>query len=370
MKDLRKIRYTLLIMALAIPACQTKTEKFPITSDHYGTTMNKEVLQYTIQNKTGMKVKVLNYGGTITEISVPDRDNNFSNVVLGFASLEGYLQNGNPYFGATIGRYANRIAKAAFTLNGSQYVLAPNNNGNSLHGGHVGFDKVIWDVKILSDSSIQLRYTSPDGEEGFPGTLTVELVISLGENNSITFTYNATTDKPTPVNLTNHSYFNLSGGKVPTILDHELMINASQMTPVDDFLLPTGEVLPVAGTPFDFLKAKRIGNDLDRVIGGYDHNYVLNKQKKEVTLAAVLYDPSSGRQLEVLTTEPGLQFYSGNFLDGSLTGWNGKPYPKHAGLCLETQHFPDSPNQPAFPDTILQPGETYSQISVFKFSVR
>jgi aldose 1-epimerase len=360
----------LLVMLVATPACQLKEEKHVITKDYYGTTMNTEIHQYSIQNKAGMIVKVINYGGTITDIIVPDRDNQFTNVVLGFSSLEGYLQEGNPYFGSTVGRYANRIAGATFSLNGERYQLAPNNFGNSLHGGIRGFDKVFWDIKILSDSSLALHYTSPDGEEGFPGTLTVELILSLGEDNTLTFTYSAATDKPTPVNLTNHSYFNLSGGKDSTMLNHELTIKANRITVVNDQLLPTGELLPVSGTPFDFSTSKRIGNDLGQVAGGYDHNYILNKNEKELVSAALLYDPSSGRQLELFTTEPGVQFYSGNFLDGTLTHVQGKSYQKHAGLCLEPQHFPDSPNQPTFPNTIVLPGQTYSQISVFKFSVR
>ncbi len=357
-------------MLVATLACQRKENMQVITKDYYGTTMNKEIHQYTVQNKAGMIVKVINYGGTITDIIVPDRDKQFANVVLNFASLDGYLQEGNPYFGSTVGRYANRIAGATFSLNGERYQLAPNNFGNSLHGGIRGFDKVFWEVSILSDSSLALRYTSPDGEEGFPGTLTSEVILSLGEDNTLTFTYSATTDKATPVNLTNHSYFNLSGGKDSTILNHELMVNANRITLVNDQLLPTGELLSVLGTPFDFSTSKRIGNDLSKVVGGYDHNFILNKTEKELASAAILYDPSSGRQLELFTTEPGVQFYSGNFLDGTLAHVNGKSYHKHAGLCLEPQHFPDSPNQPTFPNTILHPGETYSQISVFKFSVR
>lgn len=330
----------------------------------------KEISQYTLRNSGGMVVKVLNYGATITEILVPDKSGNIGNVVLGFDSLEGYKQENNPYIGSVIGRFANRIGKARFKIKGVEYLLTVNNNGNTLHGGREGFHRKIWNVKVLSDSSIMLDYISPDGEEGFPGNLKTEIKMTLGSDNSVKLEYNATTDKPTPVSFTNHTYFNLSYGNSPTILDHELMIAADYITPVDSLLIPTGELAAVVNTPFDFNSSKRIGKELNRVQGGYDHNFVLNKKPNQLSLAAVLYDQSSGRKLELLTTEPGLQFYSGNFLDGKLTGKGGVVYNKHAGLCLESQHFPDSPNQPSFPNTILVPGETYKQTSMFKFSVQ
>lgn len=343
-----------------------------MTAQPYGSINGKEVLQYTLQNKSGMIVKVINYGCTITDIIVPDKDGNFENVLLGFDSLEGHLQKQNPYMGTIIGRYANRIGKASFKIGAQEYKLSANNDANMLHGGAIGFNQKIWDAKIISNNSVLMSYTSPDGEEGFPGNLKVEFTLTLGSDNSIRLDYNATTDKPTPVNLTHHPYFNLSYGKSETILEHELMIASDSITPVDNTLIPTGKLLSVKNTPFDFTAFKRIGLEVNQVPSGppigYDHNYVL-KQKKNLALAAVLHDPQSGRKIELTTTEPGVQFYSGNFLDGSLKGKGGVIYSKHAGLCLEPQYFPDSPNQPSFPNTILQPGETYQQTSIFKFSV-
>lgn len=319
-----------------------------------------------------MIVRVINYGCTITDILIPDKAGNVGNVVLGFDSLEGYQQKENPYIGPIIGRYANRIGKGTFKIGEQEYKLSINNDENTLHGGNEGFNRRIWDVKILSHSSLMMRYLSPDGEEGFPGNLEIEFVLTLESDNAVRLDYSATTDKPTPVSLTHHPYFNLSAGKSDTILDHELMIVADSITPVDSTLIPTGKMLAVKNTPFDFTSSKRVGNEVNQVPGGppvgYDHNFVL-KREKRLALAAVLYDPMSGRKLELSTTEPGVQFYSGNFLDGSLKGKGGVIYPKHAGLCLEPQYFPDSPNQPSFPNTILQPGETYQQTSILMFSV-
>lgn len=369
-------RLGIFLLAGVAFACSTEKkeqdEQAGITVNDFGMISTTIIKEYTIRNKAGMQVSVLNYGGTITEIIVPDRKGNFENVVLGFPTLEGYLGDNNPYFGALIGRYANRIGKATFQLNDQPYTLVPNNNGNTLHGGNKGFDKVVWDVKIESDSSMRLTYDSPDGEEGFPGNLHVEVVFTLSETNALTLDYTATADKATPVNLTSHAYFNLAAGKSPTILDHELQLFAERITAVNDSLIPTGEYLEVFETPFDFLEAKKIGRDIQNVPGGYDHNFVLF-EAKETGLAgpaAILYDPLSGREMKLFTSEPGLQFYSGNFLDGTITGKNGQVYVKHAGLCLEPQHFPDSPNQPHFPNTILKPGETYYQTSRFEFSVR
>ncbi len=331
---------------------------------------NQDVIEYTLKNANGMVVSILNYGGTVTDIIVPDRKGNPGDVVLGFDSLSGYVQKGNPFFGSLVGRYANRIANAKFELDGKTYTLAANNNGNSLHGGQKGFDKVVWTAQP-SDSSLTLTYDSKDGEEGYPGNLHAQVVYTLTGNNELKIDYTATTDKPTPVNLTNHSYFNLSAGASPTIEDHELRVNADRYTIVNDKLIPTGQLPPVKGTPMDFTTPKKIGRDLPSVKGGYDHNYVLNKSGGELSLAATAYDSASGRYMEVFTTQPGVQFYSGNFLNGTLKGGkNGNVYPKHAGFCLETQHFPDSPNQPSFPTTILKPGETYRETTVYKFSTR
>ena len=337
----------------------------------YGTIGVDSIFQYTLSNKNGMIVKIINYGGTVTDIMAPDKSGKMGNVVLGYDSLAGFLQTGNPYFGCLVGRYANRIANAKFTLDGKEYSLAPNNDGNTLHGGNKGFDKVIWTVKAFSDSSISLSYLSKDGEEGYPGNLSADVVYSLGNDNSLKIEYKATTDKPTPVNLTNHCYFNLSAGADSTILDHDLMLKADKYTPVNVKLIPTGKIDDVKAGPMDFTAAKKIGRDLAQVTGGYDHNWVLNKSGNNLDMIASLYHPASGRYMEVYTTEPGIQFYSGNFLNGTLKNTRGgATYIKHAGLCLETQHFPDSPNQPGFPNTILKPGETYTQTTVYKFSVK
>lgn len=367
-----KISAALFVCLCLLYACKNEksTQSKSLTSHYYGMIADQQVLQYSIQNTRGMVVKVINYGGTITDIIVPDREGNFENVVLGFDSLTGYLQTNNPYFGSTIGRYANRIAKGQFTLNGETYQLPTNNFGNTLHGGFKGFDKVIWNVQILSDSSLMMSYLSADGEEGFPGNLKVEIIFSLSNDNSLSLEYSATTDKATAVNLTNHSYFNLSGGKTPDILNHELQIWAEKILEVDDLLIPTGKTIFSPRTAFDFIEPKRIEEEIDNVKGGYDHNYVLFSAEKLPGFAAELYDALSGRVMQLYTTEPGLQFYSGNFLDGSIAGKNGIVYVKHAGLCLEPQQFPDAPNQPSFPNAILKPREHYRQLSIYKFSVR
>lgn len=337
--------------------------------EFYGMIGTDTVYQYTLTNSNGMVVKLLNYGATVTHIFVPDKNRSFGDVVLGFDSLSGYLQKNNPYFGCVAGRYANRIANARFILDGKTYSLAANNKGNSLHGGLRGFDKLIWTATKTSDSSLQLNYLSKDGEEGYPGNLSVQVIYTLTGNNELKIEYKATSDKPTPVNLTNHSYFNLSAGKDSTVLDHRLMLKADRYTAVNDQLIPTGQLPEVKGTPMDFTLSKRIGDDLPKVPGGYDHNWVLNKMDS-LALVGSLYHPASGRYMEIYTTQPGIQFYTGNFLDGTLIGKGGKKYVQYAGLCLETQHFPDSPNRPAFPNTILKPGETYTETTVYKFSVK
>lgn len=341
-----------------------------ITKQAYGTTDDGlNVDEYTLTNSSGMEVKIITYGGVITSIRVPDRDGKLTNVVLGFDNLADYAAK-SPYFSAITGRYGNRIANATFTLNGTQYTLDANNGPNSLHGGVKGFDKQIWTAREIQGNSevgLELSYLSPDGDQGFPGALDVKVTYTLTEHNELRIDYRATTDKATVVNLTNHAYFNLAGSG--TIADHVVSINADRYTPVDETLIPTGELAPVAGTPFDFRQPKPVSKDIqanDEQIargGGYDHNFVLNlTDLSQPGLAAKVSDPQSGRTLEVLTTEPGIQFYTGNFLEGN-------PHPKRAGLCLETQHFPDSPNQPAFPSTTLQPGETYQTTTIFKFGV-
>jgi len=349
-------------------AASTKMENKQKT--YYGSIGNDSVFQYTLKNDKGTEVKIINYGGTITNLLVADKNNQVGDVVLGYNSLSGYQQTGNPYFGCLVGRYANRIANAKFILDGKTYTLAANNNGNTLHGGVKGFDKVIWTVDAFDSTSLHLSYNSKDGEEGYPGNLQVKVIYSLSADNELKIDYTATTDKPTPVNLTNHTYFNLSAGKDSTILDHELMLNADRYTAVNDKYIPTGQSPAVKNTPMDFNKAKRIGNDIDKVKGGYDHNWVLNKKSNDLSMIGSLYHPASGRFVEIYTTQPGIQFYTGNFLDGSLTGRNGEKYIRHAGLCLETQHFPDSPNQPSFPNSILKPGETYHEVTSYKFSTK
>lgn len=350
----------------------TLTAKAGIQEKPFGTFDGKPVTEYLLTNSSGMQVGIINYGGAITSITTPDNKGKMGDVVLGFANLEGFQQKGNPYFGGLIGRYGNRIAKASFTLDGKKYTLAANNGVNALHGGNKGYDKVYWNIeKQAGDSSLKLSYTSPDGEEGYPGTLKMEVIYTLTSANELKIDYSASTDKATPINLTSHAYFNLSAGADSTILGHELMMKAAQYTPVDSTLIPTGNIEAVTGGPMDFNIAKLIGRDIANVPGGYDHNWVLNRSGTGLQLAAKLVHPASGRVMEVFTTEPGLQFYSGNFLDGTLTNTKGgAKYVWHGALCLETQHFPDSPNQPSFPTTILKPGVTYHHTCVYKFSTQ
>lgn len=348
------------------------TTALSITEKPFGSFEGAPVTEYTLTNANGMQASIINYGGTITRLTAPDKYGRMGDVILGYDSLAGYLQKGNPFFGGLIGRYGNRIAKGKFTLDSVTYSLPANDHGQTLHGGEKGFDKVMWQAeKLPGDSSLKLTYLSKDGEQGFPGNLSVEVVYTLTTDNALKIDYLATTDKATPVNLTNHAYFNLSAGKDSTILQHELMLNADQFTEVDDVLIPTGKLPDVKNTAMDFTSAKMIGKDIDAVKGGYDHNWVLNKTGKDLEKVATLYHPASGRFMEVYTTEPGIQFYSGNFLDGTLTNtMNGQKYVQHAALCLETQHFPDGPNQPSFPNTILRPGEKYTQTAVYKFSAK
>jgi len=354
-------------------AGENKTGNASLDINYYGMIGEDSVFEYSLTNINGMAVKIINYGATVTQILVPGKKGEMGDVVLGFDSLRGYLQPNNPYFGCVVGRYANRIANAKFTLDGKEYTLAANNSGNTLHGGLKGFDKVIWKLKgkEINDkhSILEFQYLSKDGEEGYPGNVDVTVTYSLLPANELKIDYIATSDKSTPVNLTNHSYFNLSAGADSTILDHELMLKADKYTPVNSQLIPTGKINPVKGTAMDFTTPKKIGKEIT-LVEGYDHNWILNRTGNEPELIGTLYHAPSGRFMEVFTTEPGVQFYSGNFLDGSLTGKSGKKYVKHAGLCLETQHYPDSPNQPAFPNTILKPGDVYRQTTIYKFSVK
>lgn len=341
-----------------------------IMKEPFGDTDYKEVSLYTLTNENGIVVKITNYGGIITQIWIPDRAGKSGDIVLGYNSLQGYLHN-NPYFGAIVGRYANRISGGEFTLDGTTYRLAKNNGNNHLHGGVKGFDKVVWDAKEMEDSSsvgVELTYTSIDGEEGYPGNLRVKVVYTLSDNNELETVISAVTDKACPVNLCNHTYFNLTKADT-NILGHILSIVAARLTDVNSELIPTGTMPPIAGTPMDFNKPHEIGSRIDQVEGGYDHNYILDKKSGDLALAATLLDPKSGREVKIFTTQPGIQFYSGNFLDGSITGKEGKVYGKHYGLCLETQHFPDSPNHSGFPNTILKPGEEYHEITVYQFGV-
>jgi aldose 1-epimerase len=336
---------------------------------------------YTLRNSSGMEARIMTYGGIVTSLKVPDKSGNFADVVLGFDNLDGYVnaayRKAMPYFGALIGRYGNRIALGKFTLDGTRYNLPVNNAPNTLHGGPKGFDKVVWSVEEAKvgehGPKLELTYLSKDGEEGFPGNLTVHATYTVTEDNALQIKFKATTDKDTVCNLTHHSYFNLAGSG--DVLGHVVYINADKFTPVDATLIPTGELRPVAGTPFDFRTPTPIGlhigetNDEQIARGnGYDHNFVLNKKSNELSLAARVHEPVTGRTLEVWTTEPATQFYTGNFLDGSITGKGGWTYQFRNGFCLEPQHFPDSPNHPDFPTTELRPGETYKNTIIYKFS--
>jgi aldose 1-epimerase len=379
----KKLLFSLLIIAIVIlvAGCKTankgnketeqKRPKCKVEKSFFGTNAEGDsITLFTLQNEKGCIVKIMNYGAIITEIHTPDREGKMGNIVLGFDNLEQYLA-GHPYFGAVVGRYGNRIAKGQFNIDGSSYQLPINNGNNALHGGIKGFDKVVWDAKVISceeRAAILLTYESQDGEEGYPGNLKTQVTYELLMD-QLFITYEAESDKPTVLNLTNHSYFNLAGQG--TILDHIMYINASKYTPVNDELIPTGELANVQGTPFDFRKPLTIGERIQEVGGtpvGYDHNFVLDRSGEERTLAAKVLDPKSGRIVEVTTTEPGVQFYTGNFLDGTLQ--SGEViYNQHTGLCLETQHFPDSPNQPDFPSTVLRPGEKFISQTIFRFGV-
>jgi aldose 1-epimerase len=377
----RSICLCLTALALfPIEACQTRKAPPVMSTSIFGRLSDgREVHRYTLRNASGMTVQIIDYGAAITSILVPDRNAQFDDVVLGYDSLQGYV-NGTAYFGAIVGRYGNRIAGGRFQLDGKEYQLAVNDGDNHLHGGRVGFNKVLWETKSFNDSlpepALQLQYVSPDGEEGYPGTLTLKVTYTLTAGNELRINYEGTTDKTTILNPTQHSYFNLSGSLYSTILSHLLMIEAEGFTPVDKGLIPTGQIAAVAGTPMDFRTATVIGARINDpyqqlVFGkGYDHNWVLKTPAGTVRKAVDLYESISGRAMEVFTDQPGVQFYSGNFLDGTAAGKNGIFYQHRSGLCLETQAFPDSPNKPQFPSTTLRPGQVYRQITIYRFSTR
>jgi aldose 1-epimerase len=354
----------------AVPVAATRVTRAP-----FGTLSDSTPVElFTVTNRQGIELRAMTYGGIIVSLRVPDRQGRVDDIVLGYDSAAEYARNNGPYLGALIGRYGNRIANGRFMLDGAAYKLATNNGPNHLHGGVRGFDKVIWRGEPLPEG-IAFTYTSADGEEGYPGTLTARVTYTLTDRNELAVDYEATTDKPTIVNLTQHSYFNLAGQGTRDVLEHLMQIDADRYTPVDATLIPTGELSPVAGTPFDFQKptpiGQRIGEEHAQLRSGlgYDHNFVLTRSDEGLQHAARVVEPSTGRTLDVATTEPGLQFYSGNFLDGTITGKQGRTYQKRFGFCLESQHFPDSPNQPAFPSTTLRPGQTYPSRTVFTFGV-
>jgi aldose 1-epimerase len=343
-----------------------------IEKKSFGHTPEGEIIDlYTLTNDKGLRLRVTPYGAIVVALETPDRRGRPADIVLGYDSLAAYLKD-NPYFGCVVGRFANRIAGGRFHLDGVAYQLAQNDGGNHLHGGLRGFDKVVWQTEELSAADsvgLRFRYTSPDGEEGYPGELSVTLDYALTNANEFKIAYEAATDKATVLNLTHHTYFNLTGCS-DDILGHEIAINADRFTPVDDTLIPTGEIEAVAGTPMDLRKSATIGAAMAQLRGVFDHNYVLARKGGGLELAATVREPKSGRILEIFTTEPGIQFYSGNFLDGHHKGKGGVSYRKHFGLCLETQHFPDSPNQPAFPTTVLRPGQTFRSMTTHRFSVK
>jgi aldose 1-epimerase len=368
------MRYLNTLAAIAIACCGLIEGKDKVDKHEFGKTPDGIPVElYTLKNKHGMEARIMTYGAIVVGLKTPDKNGKLADVVLGFDSLDGYLGS-SPYFGAVVGRYGNRIAKGRFTLNGTEYKLAQNNGENSLHGGLKGFDKVVWKVKHADSQSLEFGYLSRDGEEGYPGNLDVTVRYTLNDENELKIDYTATTDKPTVLNLTNHSYFNLKGEGQGDILQHQLTINADRFTPVDKGLIPTGELRSVGGTPLDFRKPTAIGaridSDCDQMTlgGGYDHNFVLNKSGTSPSPAATAYEPNTGRVLQVHTTEPGVQFYTGNFLDGTIKGKSGHVYPRRSAFCLETQHFPDSPNHPDFPTTTLNPGERYQTTTMWKFS--
>ena len=378
-----QIRFLSLLAAttlIGLLACsEIAVAEQSITKAPFGKTSDGTAVDiYTLTNSNGLEARITNYGGIVVSLKVPDRDGKLDDVVLGYDAVDEYIK-ASPYFGALIGRYGNRIAKGRFTLDGKEYTLATNNDENHLHGGLQGFDKVVWKARaMLGDRGpgLTLSYLSPDGEEGYPGNLTVTVVYLLTDADELRIHYTATTDKPTPVNLTNHSYFNLAGQGNGDILSHKLTLKADRFLPVDKGLIPTGELRPVADTPFDFNKPTAIGARVEQddqqleFGGGYDHCWVLNESDGQMPLAARVLEPTTGRMMAVFTTEPAIQFYCGNFLDGSNVGKGGKVYQHRYGFCLETQHYPDSPNKPDFPSVILKPGDEYETTTIYRFSVK
>ena len=364
------------VIAVLVAGCAAGRMEVAMAGKPFGKSPEGKTIElFTLKNDKGMEVTIMDWGATIVSIHVPDAAGHFDDVVLGFDNVEGYLHH-TAFFGAVVGRYGNRIGGSKFTLDGHEYHVTANEGANSLHGGKRGFDKRLWTVVHADEHNVELRYVSPDGEEGYPGTLTATVRYTLTPYNELRVHYTATTDKPTVLNLTNHSYFNLAGAGNGNVLDQEIQIDADRFTVVGPGFIPTGELRSVEGTPMDLRKPVKIGAGIDAdyqqlkvgTHAGYDHNWVLNKKDNTMTLAARVHDPRTGRVLEVLTTEPGVQFYTGNFLDGTNKGKGGKAYPYRGGLCLETQHFPDSPNQPTFPSTELKPGQTFDSTTVFKFS--
>lgn len=369
-----------LLFIFLIAACQSNNkEKSMIEKTTFGKLeRGGDADLYTLTNKSGVSAKITNYGATVVSLFVPDKNGKLEDIVLGYDTPEDYAK-GTSYFGAIVGRYGNRIGKGKFSIDGTEYKLAVNNGENHLHGGIVGYNKVMWNAEPVDTEngpSLKLTYMSKDGEEGYPGNVKLEVIYTLTNNNELKIEYSAVTDKPTIFNPTHHSYFNLSGGRENKILDHELMLNADKYTPVDAGLITTGKLENVENTPMDFRKPVKIGAGIDKDFEqlkfgkGYDHNWVLNNWDKTVKLAATVYEPASGRFMEVHTDQPGIQFYAGNFLDGTGTGKNGKPYQHRTGFCLETQHFPDSPNKPEFPSVRLNPGDTYRHTTIYKFSTK
>jgi aldose 1-epimerase len=381
MKQRQRISYFLpgILVAFLLLSSALLTHAQSVTKQSFGKTADGENVDlYTLRNTRGAEAKIMNYGGIVVSLKVPDRSGKFDDVVLGFNDLDSYLK-GHPYFGAIIGRYGNRIAKGRFTLNGKEYKLAVNNGENHLHGGIKAFDKVVWtgsENRTKAGPAVVLTYRSKDGEEGYPGNLDVRVAYTLTNNNELRIDYSATTDQDTVINLTHHSYFNLAGEGNGDILNHSVVINGNHFLPTDAGSIPTAELRKVQGTPFDFLTSHTIGERINedeeqlKLGNGYDHTWIINGRDGTMRMAAQAYETTSGRQMQVWTTEPGVQFYTGNFLDGTLTGKSGKLYPRRSGFCFETQHYPDSPNQPSFPTTTLKKGATYKSTTIYRFATR